>query len=183
VDINDYRFDRSGGFWMSVNRLVPKKRVKEQINAFRGTEEELVIVGEIDHKFQFYGEETKLLASEAENIHIKGFVSDSELKDLYSKCKGVIYLPHFEDLGIVPIESMASGKPVIAAAEGGPLETVIDGQTGWLIKPTSKQIQDVITTSFDEDKFRERSQTWVSRFDSSEFLTSLSSHVNRVLEN
>jgi glycosyltransferase involved in cell wall biosynthesis len=182
VDTGEYRFEESGDFWMSVNRLVPKKRVKEQISAFCGTEEELVIVGEIDHKFQSYGEEAKALASESENIHIEGFVSDSELKSLYSKCKGVIYLPHFEDFGIVPIEAMASGKPVIAAAEGGTLETVIDGQSGWLIKPTSKNIQDVITTSFDEDEFREQSQAWVSRFDSSEFVTSLSSHVNRILD-
>lgn len=182
VDTEEYRFDESGDFWVSVNRLVPKKRVKEQISAFRGTNEELVIVGEIDPKFQSYGEEAKSLAKEQNNVHVRGFLSDSELKGLYSECKGVIYLPYFEDFGVVPIEAMASGKPVIAAAEGGPLETVIDGQTGWLIKPTSRNIQDVITTSFDEDEFREQSQAWVSRFDSSEFVTSLSSHVNRVLE-
>ena len=50
------------------------------------------------------------------------------------RCVATIYIPRDEDFGMAPIESMAAGKPVIAVAEGGLLETVVDGETGILIK-------------------------------------------------
>ena len=51
---------------------------------------------------------------------------------LLSKAKLLVYTPSNEHFGIVPLEAMLAGTPVLAADTGGPLETVIDGETGWL---------------------------------------------------
>ncbi len=53
-----------------------------------------------------------------------------------------IYIPRDEDFGMSPVESMAAGKPVIGVAEGGLLETIVHGETGWLLpaEPSVEQI-------------------------------------------
>ena len=60
------------------------------------------------------------------------------LVDFYSRCKALVF-PGKEDFGIVPVEAMASGKPVIAYGSGGVLDTVVDGQTGILFEPQTRQ--------------------------------------------
>lgn len=59
-------------------------------------------------------------------------VEEAELVRLYNQAKAVVYAPHNEPFGLVPLEAMASGTPVLAVAEGGVLETVEEGQTGFL---------------------------------------------------
>jgi glycosyltransferase involved in cell wall biosynthesis len=54
-----------------------------------------------------------------------------EIKDLLQRCRGLVF-PGMEDFGIVPVEAMAAGAPVIAYGKGGALETVINGKTGIL---------------------------------------------------
>lgn len=58
---------------------------------------------------------------------------DSVIADHYSRCRAVVF-PGIEDFGIVPVEAMASGKPVIAFDYGGARDTVIDGVTGVLFR-------------------------------------------------
>ena len=55
---------------------------------------------------------------------------------LLSNCEMLLYTPENEHFGIVPLEAMTYGKPVIACASGGPLETIVHGETGYLIDPT-----------------------------------------------
>ena len=62
-------------------------------------------------------------------VKFVGRVGDVELRELYAKCRAVIF-PSHEDYGIVPIEAQASGKGVIAYGRGGALETVVENQTG-----------------------------------------------------
>jgi glycosyltransferase involved in cell wall biosynthesis len=82
----------------------------------------LVVVGE--------GELYDQLQSIAcDNVRILGRQPFEIIKDLLQKCKGLIF-PGVEDFGIVPIEAMAAGAPVVAYARGGALETVKDGITG-----------------------------------------------------
>jgi alpha-1,3/alpha-1,6-mannosyltransferase len=58
------------------------------------------------------------------------------LKDMLLKsAKLLVYTPSNEHFGIVPLEAMLAGVPVLAANTGGPLETVVDGKTGWLCPP------------------------------------------------
>lgn len=64
-----------------------------------------------------------------------GMVSETELSELYDSCMGVVYIPLDEPFGLVPIEAMMHGKPVIASNHGGPSETVIHEETGFLVDP------------------------------------------------
>jgi len=66
---------------------------------------------------------------------------------LIGRAIATIYIPIDEDFGMTPVESMAAGKPVIGSAEGGLLETVIDGKTGLLVKEvTAQSIQQAVNT-------------------------------------
>lgn len=66
------------------------------------------------------------------HVEFVGSVSDEQLQQLYAQAKGLIFPSEDEDFGIVPVEAMMVGIPVIAHASGGPLETIIDGKTGVL---------------------------------------------------
>lgn len=181
VETDKYRYESSGEYWLSVNRIVPKKRVKEQVEAFTGSEESLKIIGGFDDKFEQYGKSVQSMVSSIPNVELLGNVKEREMRELYAKCKGVIYIPFFEDFGIVPIEAMASGKPVIAAAEGGPLETIIQNKTGWLISPTTKNLNSTIRTDFDEVEMRENCMDEADKYDSTTFKQKLRQQVSGLL--
>lgn len=113
---------RNEGYYLMVTALVPYKRVDLAIHVFNALGEKLLIVGK--------GTETERLKAIAKsNIEFLGWRSDQELAQLYAGCKALIF-PGEEDFGIVPLEAMAAGKPVIAFGKGGALETVIEGKTG-----------------------------------------------------
>ena len=82
----------------------------------------LVIVGE--------GRDRKRLEQmAAPNVRFMGWLEDEELIDLYAHCRAFLF-PGLEDFGITPLEAQSAGRPVIAYAAGGALDTVIDGVTG-----------------------------------------------------
>ncbi len=69
----------------------------------------------------------------------------NSLKDaLLKSARLLIYTPSNEHFGIVPLEAMLAGTPVLAANTGGPLETVIDGVTGWLCPPDDVEAWTVV---------------------------------------
>lgn len=182
IDTTLYRYEDHDDYWLSVNRLVPKKRVLKQIKAFENTSEQLRIIGGVDDQFEEYGQRVIDLASSIENVSIEGHVPDTDLRNLYAKCKGVVYLPYFEDFGIVPLEAMASGKPVVAAAEGGPIETISDGNTGWLIKPTPEQLQAVITHQFNPEDYRQVCQDYAGKYDVDRFSSEFRSYLAKLID-
>jgi len=123
---------RDDGYYLIVSALVPYKAVDIAIEAFNSTGERLVIVGEGPD-----GPRLKKLAGRG--ISFEGWQPDEALKEYYAGCKAVIF-PGEEDFGIVPVEAMATGKPVLALARGGALETVIDTpalRTGVLFREQS----------------------------------------------
>lgn len=134
VDTSRYFCKGYGDFWLSVNRLYPEKRIELQIEAFRSMpDERLVIVGgysEGDHAASYVNSIRRSLPG---NVELRGEVSEEELVDLYSRCKGFITTALDEDFGMTPVEAMAAGKPVVAVREGGYCESVIDGVTGFLV--------------------------------------------------
>ena len=65
-------------------------------------------------------------------VDLRTRVTDPELVALYNRCRLVLYAPHDEPFGFVPLEAMACGRPVLGVAEGGLLETIRDGETGFL---------------------------------------------------
>lgn len=134
VDTKRYKRGPSGDYWLSVNRIYPEKRVDLQIEAFRRMpQERLLIVGSSTGKASPSEYEKSLMKNLPENVTMKGSICDTELIDLYAGCRGFITTAMDEDFGLTPVEAMASGKPVIATAEGGHLETVTD-ETGALIE-------------------------------------------------
>ncbi len=113
-DVEDY--------FLVVSRLVPYKRVDLAIQAFNRLGLPLRIIGE--------GRDRTRLESMAQpNIRFLGYVSDEERRRHFARCQALIF-PGEEDFGLVPVETQASGRPVIAYAAGGALDTVLDGKTG-----------------------------------------------------
>ncbi len=117
-------------FYLSTARLDPLKRVDIVVKAFLDMPEKKlkVVSGGPDMP------KIKKLAQGAENIQVLGWADEKMLVELVGRCVATIYIPRDEDFGMAPIESMAAGKPVIGVAEGGLLETVVDWETGILIK-------------------------------------------------
>ncbi|MEW5798138.1 MAG: glycosyltransferase [Bacteroidota bacterium] len=124
VDTDQFTLStKNDGYYLMVTALVPYKRVDLAIQVFNSLGENLLIVGK--------GTETEKLKSIAKsNIEFLGWQSDEQLAQLYAGCKALIF-PGEEDFGIVPLEAMACGKPVVAYGKGGALETVMDGTTGF----------------------------------------------------
>jgi glycosyltransferase involved in cell wall biosynthesis len=101
---------------------VPYKRVDLAVEAFRGMNEKLIVAGS--------GPElNRLKAAAGPNVEFPGFVPDDQLPGLYANCRAFLF-PGYEDFGLTPLEAQAAGRPVIAYAKGGALETVVDGKTG-----------------------------------------------------
>ena len=103
-------------YFLAVSALVPYKRIHEIVKAFEMLDERLIIVGDGPEK-------KKLMAQAKSNIQFTGWLSNDKLLHLYQNCEALIF-PGVEDFGIVPVEAQACGKPVIALAEGGALETI-----------------------------------------------------------
>jgi len=109
--------EKDDGYYLIVSALVPYKRVDLAIEAFNKYGERLLVVGS--------GPEREKLENTAnKNIEFLGWQSGESLAKLYAGCRALIF-PGVEDFGIVPLEAMASGKPVVAFGEGGALETVV----------------------------------------------------------
>jgi glycosyltransferase involved in cell wall biosynthesis len=129
-------------FFLIAGRIMWTKNIQLGIEAFRrlldtspaAQQFSMVIAGMVDKKSEAYLAELKRLA-EGLPIEFRIAPSDAELAGLYSRCYGVLFTPFNEDWGIVPLEAMAFGKPVIAVNSGGPRETVVSGVNGFLEEP------------------------------------------------
>lgn len=120
--------DKDQGFYLMVTAFAPYKRVDLAIDAFNQFGLPLKIIGT--------GQEEKRLKRMAgPTIEFLGWRSDSEVREAYTACRALIFTGE-EDFGIVPLEAMACGKPVIAYAKGGVLETVIPLNQGSRERPT-----------------------------------------------
>ncbi len=123
--------EKEGNYFFMAGRLVSYKRFDLAIRAFNKLNLSLKVVGT-------GSELVKLKKIAKRNIEFLELVSDQQLAGLYAGSRALIF-PQEEDLGIVPLEAMASGKPVIAYGAGGALETVIDGQTGLFFNEQSEE--------------------------------------------
>ncbi|NMC29333.1 MAG: glycosyltransferase family 4 protein [Pelolinea sp.] len=159
-------------FYLFVGRLISYKRADLAIEACEKSGRKLLIVGD--------GPERNSLQKKAkESTIFLGNVSDCELKELYSKARGLIF-PGVEDFGIVPVEAQASGCPIIAFQEGGALESVVEGKTGVFFNlPTVSQLVETLDR-FDKIDFKENEiRNNAARFDISIFTQKIRSFVER----
>jgi glycosyltransferase involved in cell wall biosynthesis len=119
VAVHQFANKPSDGYFLMVSEMVAYKRLGYAIRAFAKNGRRLKVVGD--------GPEFRELRKLAKpNIEFCGRVSDEELRELYARSAALI-VPGEEDFGITMVESLASGKPVIALGQGGSLEIVSDG--------------------------------------------------------
>lgn len=188
VDTRRFELAESGddGYYLVVSALVPYKRVDLAIAAARRLGRRLVIVGT--------GPEAgRLQAAAGPGVEFLGWRSDSDVAALYRGCRALLF-PGLEDFGIVPLEAMASGRPVIAYGAGGVLETVVplgagaageDAPTGILFETQSvdalvaamRRLEEV-PERFDPKALRARAE----RFDRARFKEAVRDYLGRRLE-
>jgi glycosyltransferase involved in cell wall biosynthesis len=141
------------GYYLIVSALVPYKKVDLAVKAFNNSGKRLVIVGKGPDE-----EKLRRLAGPA--VEFVGWKNDDELAAMYADCRALVF-PGEEDFGIVPLEAMASGKPVIAYGKGGALETVQDGLSGvFFHEQTAEALEEAVSKAdlirFDPEKIRDR---------------------------
>jgi len=131
VEIEKFRVLNSiGDYFLIVSRLNSYKNIDLVIKAFNKLRLNIKIVGTGPYK-----QELEKM-SKGNNIEFLGRVSDDRLVELYGSCRAFIF-PGEEDFGIAPLEAQASGRPVIAYAKRGALETVVENTTGVFFKENS----------------------------------------------
>lgn len=150
-------------FYLTASRLVPYKKIKLIVEAFNTMpDKKLIVIGK--------GEEYDKIQSIAKpNIEVLGYQEDETLRNYMQKAKGFIFMA-IEDFGIIPVEAMACGTPIIAYGEGGIKDSVIDKKTGLLfdeqsIKGLSQAIQNFESMSFDYAVISKHAQSFsINRF-------------------
>jgi len=137
---------KKGNFYLFVGRFVPYKKADLVIEAFNKLGTELRLIGS-------GSEEEKLKKIAGENIKFLGRASDDVLRKNLESAKAVIF-PSEEDFGIVPVEALACGTPVIAFGVGGAKETVIEGVTGeFFLEQTPESLIEIVK-KFDPTKYK-----------------------------
>lgn len=149
-------------YYLILSRLVPYKRVDIAVQAFNRLGLPLVIAGDGRDR-------SRLEKMAGPNVRFLGRVSDSERHRLLAKCRAFVF-PGEEDFGITPLEANASGRPVVAYAAGGALDTIVDGLNGAFFRePTADSLAERIAgfdaTAYDPGELRAHA----GRFDIANF--------------
>jgi len=145
VGAKDYSTTGFSKFFLYNSRFVPEKNMEFAIRAFRRFSRKgwkLVICGHLPSEKR-NKDYLEFLKNEARgiNVEFKPNISDAVLKSLYADCYCALFAAIKEDWGIVPLEEMASGKPVISIKQGGPCESILDGKTGFLVDSIDKMAE------------------------------------------
>ena len=136
---------RFGNYFLLPGRISSLKNVALGIEAFTqfrksggkaAAKFRLVIAGGVGEKDKPYFSQLKAAAASVPGVSFAENVSDGRLAGLYRGAYAVLFTALNEDWGIVPVEAMAFGKPIVAVNEGGPKESVEDRRTGFLVQPT-----------------------------------------------
>lgn len=141
-------------YYLIVSQLAPYKRIELAIHACNTRKANLVIAGEgpAHHSLE---------AIAGPTVKFVGYRSDEELKELYAGARATIF-PGEEDFGLVPLESLACGTPVIAFRGGGALETLTDETAEFFDAPESASLIEAIGRAegrtWNRDVCRERAR-------------------------
>jgi glycosyltransferase involved in cell wall biosynthesis len=163
-----------GDSLLVVSELVRHKRVHVALEASVRAGAPIRVVGS--------GPEHDALRDAYPHASFLGRASDAEIAELYASARAVV-VPSMEEFGITAVEAQAAGRPVIAAAAGGALETVIDGHTGRLarlddVDSFAEAIRSIDALDFDPA----RAVANAARFSVAAFQDRLSAFVAQVLE-
>jgi glycosyltransferase involved in cell wall biosynthesis len=148
VSVDDFSPAETGDHYLWVSQLVPYKRPDLVVDAFNANGLPLRIVGDGPCAAEMH----KRAKGNIQFVERLGYRA---LRDAYAEARALIFTAE-EDFGIVPVEAMAAGRPVIAYGRGGATETVIDGETGLFFHEQSvAALNDAIT----------RFEAWLPRFE------------------
>lgn len=177
--IEDYKENKKK-YYLSFGAITPYKRIDLLIDCFNKNGEKLLIIGEGSEK-------EKLMRKAKKNIKFLGFVNDDDLVSFISNSRALLF-PGEEDFGMIPLEVMSKGVPVIAYNRGGALETVLQSEkikysTGiFFEKQNSLSIQKAIDKykkvehKFDSNFIRSHAK----KFEENIFLSRFENAVNRL---
>ncbi len=132
-------------YFLMVGRLVTYKKFDLAVRVFNNLGWPLKIIG--------IGVELERLKKMARpNIQFLGQVDDAQLAHLYSHARALVF-PQEEDFGLVPLEAMASGRPIVAYRGGGALETIVEGKTGVFFDEQNEESLELALKNFDHTYF------------------------------
>ncbi len=165
---------RTSSYYLALGRFVPYKRFDLLIELANTLNLPLKIAGSGD-------DEKRLKSLAGPTVEFLGYVPDAELPGLYAGAKAVLF-PQHEDAGLVPLESLASGTPVIAYHKGGVLDAVEHGVTGLLadaqtVDAFAEAIRTFETMTWDRQKVRDRA----ARYSVANFHRQISDEVSAAL--
>lgn len=138
-------------YFLVVSRLTAYKRIELAVEAFNRLKRQLVVIGDGP-------ERRRLQAMAGPNIRFLGAVARDQVRRSMRGCRALVF-PGKEDFGITPVETQATGRPVVAYAGGGALETVVDGVTGVFFEDQTPEalceaVDRASKLSFDQDAVR-----------------------------
>jgi glycosyltransferase involved in cell wall biosynthesis len=177
VDIEAFQVAESakiGDFYLMVGELVSYKRPDLAVEAFNKMGAKLVVIGGgemLDELRRIAGPTVSILGQQPFEI----------VRDHYARCQALVF-PGEEDFGMVPVEAMASGRPVIAFGRGGAMETVVDGETGIFfgeqsVEAIAAAIKRFQTFTVDSTKISEHAR----KFGTDHFLAKFKKHVDSLM--
>ncbi|HTX43650.1 MAG TPA: glycosyltransferase [Methanocella sp.] len=177
VDTAKFHGTGDDGYWLSVNRLFPEKRIELQLEAFaRMPAERLIIIGGSDIGDYSGAYARRIREKLPPNVELLGGLSEGELIEHYARCRGLVATSRDEPFGMNAVEAMASGKPVVAVGEGGYVESVLDGRTGKLVEPTPEALIGAVKEiSKGPLKYRDACIARAKEFDITVFLNAMNS--------
>lgn len=139
-------------YLVGVGAFVPEKNIELVLRAVgrvRPTPPPLVWIGDHITSAAYFRSLTELAAELGVDFAPHHSVTDAELVALVGGARAMVYAPRLEPFGLAPLEANACGVPVIAAAEGGVRETIIDGINGLLVEPDPAAMAEAITSLWD----------------------------------
>lgn len=156
--------DSVDDYFLCLGRLIPYKQVDLAVQACTQLNLPLLVAGDGRDR-------ARLERMAGPTVKFLGRVPDAEVPGLMARAKAFIF-PGHEDFGIAPVQAMAAGRPVIAYAAGGALDTVIEGVTGHLFKEPSELAS--ILQTFNAARFDSQAiRAHALKFDKSVFVQQL----------
>lgn len=136
--------DEKKDFYFGMGRCIPYKKFDLMVEAFNKNGKKLKLATNTDNLLY-----RELKAKSQPNIEWIFAPSSEERKKLYAEAKAFIFPPE-EDFGLVPVEAMISGTPVIGYGTGGATETIVEGKTGTFFSPQTANALNIAIEKFEK---------------------------------